>query len=244
MNVCIAHRGWSGKAPENTMAAVRLALQYPDIQAIEIDVQLSKDGVPVLMHDFVLGRTVKAGGSVKDYTWEELKQMDAGLWFDESFKGEHIPSLEEVLTEVRGKLEINIELKAAGDRYPGLEEKVVELIYKYGMEQEVYITSFDHDAIKRVHALAPALKKGLIFGGKPRLIREQLAETGATILSMPYPYVTKDFVIEMIEAGYTVIAWTVDEPDDIQHLLGFHPQLQICTNHPERMIALKKTTAN
>ncbi|MCE3023150.1 glycerophosphodiester phosphodiesterase, partial [Staphylococcus pasteuri] len=72
MNTCMAHRGWSGRAPENTMAAVRLALTHPGIQAMEIDVQLSKDGVPVLMHDFELGRTVNASGTVKDYTLEEL----------------------------------------------------------------------------------------------------------------------------------------------------------------------------
>lgn len=238
MNICMAHRGWSGRAPENTMAAVRLALTHSGIQAMEIDVQLSKDGVPVLMHDFELGRTVKGSGMVKDYTLEELKQLDAGSWFDEVFAGEKIPSLEEVLKEVRGKLLLNIELKTAGDMYPGLEEKVADLIQRYGMEDEAYISSFDHDAVARVHELAPTLKKGLIFGGKSRLLREQLTATGATILSIPYPYLTLGFVHEMIEEGYTVIAWTVDNPEHIRNLISFHPELQICTNHPDRMLAL------
>jgi glycerophosphoryl diester phosphodiesterase len=240
MNMCMAHRGWSGKAPENTMAAIRLVLQNPRILAIEIDVQLSKDGIPVLIHDFTLGRTVQASGTVRDYTLAELKQLDAGSWFSPSFSGERIPTLEEVLVEVKGKLHVNIELKTATDMYPGLEQKVIELIQKHGMEKEVCITSFDHDAIKRVHTIAPSLQKGLIFGGKTTLLREQLAETGSSIISMPYPYLTPGFVKEMIEEGYTVIAWTVDNPADIERLMAFHPELQICTNHPERMLSLIK----
>lgn len=238
MNTCMAHRGWSGRAPENTMAAVRLALTHPGIQAMEIDVQLSKDGVPVLMHDFELGRTVNASGTVKDYTLEELRQLDAGSWFNEAFAGEKIPSLEEVLGEVRGKLLLNIELKTAGDMYPGLEEKVADLIRLYSMEREAYVSSFDHDAVARIHELAPELTKGLIFGGKSTLLREQLAVTGATILSIPYPYLTPGFVHEMIEEGYTVIAWTVDNAEHIRQLIDFHPELQICTNHPDRMLEL------
>ncbi|WP_286884396.1 glycerophosphodiester phosphodiesterase [Aneurinibacillus sp. UBA3580] len=243
MNLCMAHRGWSGRAPENTMAAVRLVLQHSEIRGMEIDVQLSKDGIPVLMHDFTLGRTVKADGTVKDYTLEELKRFDAGSWFGSAFTDERIPSLEEVLAEVRGKVLLNIELKTAGDMYPGLEEKVVELVYKYGMENEVYITSFDHDAVKRVHRLAPSLTKGLIFGGKSTLLHEQMAETGASVLSIPYPYLTQDFVKEMIEQGYTMIAWTIDDPEHIRRVMDLHPELQICTNYPDRMLGLTKKEA-
>ncbi|MGV2720137.1 UNVERIFIED_CONTAM: glycerophosphodiester phosphodiesterase family protein, partial [Klebsiella pneumoniae] len=79
----MAHRGWSGKAPENTMAAIQLALAEPAIQAMEIDVQLTRDGVPVLIHDFTLERTTNGSGLVKDHTLEELRQLDAGKWFDE-----------------------------------------------------------------------------------------------------------------------------------------------------------------
>ncbi|WP_306738042.1 glycerophosphodiester phosphodiesterase, partial [Acinetobacter baumannii] len=102
-------------------------------------------GVPVVMHDFTLGRTVQAVGTVGDYTLAELKRFDAGSWFDAAFAGETIPTLEEVLLEVQGRLHLNIELKTAGDMYPGLEEKVVELVRAYRMEEQVWITSFDHD---------------------------------------------------------------------------------------------------
>ncbi|HZG81233.1 MAG TPA: glycerophosphodiester phosphodiesterase family protein, partial [Brevibacillus sp.] len=78
MNICMAHRGWSGKAPENTMTAIRLALAEPAIRGIEIDVQLSRDGVPVLIHDFTLERTTTGRGLVMDHTLEELRELDAG----------------------------------------------------------------------------------------------------------------------------------------------------------------------
>lgn len=141
MNICMAHRGWSGKAPENTMAAVRLALAEPAIQAMEIDVQLSSDGVPVLIHDFTLGRTTNGKGLVKDHTLEQLRELDAGSWLDERFTGERIPTLDEVLQAVKGRCTLNIELKATSDMYPGIAEKVLALLEQHDMKQEVYITS-------------------------------------------------------------------------------------------------------
>lgn len=238
MNLCMAHRGWSGKAPENTMAAIRLALGEPAIQAMEIDVQLSKDGVPILIHDFILDRTTNGTGSVADFTYQQLAQLDAGSWFDLSFSEEKIPTLEEVLHAVRGKCRLNIELKKGGDLYPGLEKKVVELIDRCGMQSEVCITSFNHEAIKRIREIHPDIPTGLIIYGKPTLIREQLRETGASILSMAYPYLTREFVSGMIDEGIEMIAWTIDDPQHIERTMKLHPQLQIATNHPDRMIRL------
>lgn len=240
MNICMAHRGWSGKAPENTMAAIRLALSEPAIQAMEIDVQLSKDGVPVLFHDFTLERTTNGSGLLKDHTYEELRSLDAGSWFAERYAGEPIPTLEEALQAVKGKCTLNIELKTAGGMYPGIEEKVVRLVEQYGMAEDVYITSFDHEAISTVHQLNGSIKTGLIIFGKPVLLQEQLRATGASIISLAYPYLTPDFVRSAIEAGHTVIAWTVDEPQSIRTIMEWHPDVQICTNHPDRMIHLEK----
>lgn len=238
MNICMAHRGWSGRAPENTRSAIRLALAEPRIHSIEFDVQLTKDGVPVVIHDFVLGRTANGSGPVGSYTYAELRKLDAGSWFGAEFKGERIPALEEILQESQGRGRLNIELKTVGDLYPGLEEKVVKLIHQYGMQHDVYVTSFDHDVIKRVHALDSSMKTGLIFDGKPALVREQLSKVGASVLSMSYRHMTKEFVVEMIESGIPVVAWTVDDSRAIERLMEFHPDLQICTNHPDRMIGL------
>lgn len=236
MNICMAHRGWSGKAPENTMTAIRLALAEPAIRGIEIDVQLSRDGVPVLIHDFTLERTTTGRGLVMDHTLEELRKLDAGSWFNERFAGERIPTLEEVLQVVKGRCTLNIELKATSDMYPGIAEKVLELLERHEMKQEVCITSFDHDLICQVRELDATVETGLIVMGRPVLMLEQLEAAGANILSMGYPYLTRELACEALEKGYKVIAWTIDEPSHIRTVMSWHPDVQICTNHPDRML--------
>lgn len=236
MNICMAHRGWSGKAPENTMTAIRLALAEPAIRGIEIDVQLSRDGVPVLIHDFTLERTTSGRGLVMDHTLEELRELDAGSWFNERFAGERIPTLEEVLQAVKGRCTLNIELKATSDMYPGIAEKVLELLERHEMKQEVCITSFDHDLIRQVRELDATVETGLIVMGRPVLMLEQLEAAGANILSMGYPYLTRELACEALEKGYKVIAWTIDEPIHIRTVMSWHPDVQICTNHPDRML--------
>ncbi|MFP3388865.1 glycerophosphodiester phosphodiesterase [Brevibacillus sp. SIMBA_040] len=238
MNICMAHRGWSGKAPENTLAAIRLALSEPGITAMEIDVQLSRDGVPVLIHDFTLERTTTGSGLVMDHTLEELRGLDAGSWFGEEFSSERIPTLEEALLAVKGRLTLNIELKATSDMYPGIAEKVLELLAKYDMKQEVYITSFDHDLIRQVRQLDQEVVTGLIVLGRPVLMLEQMEEAGATILSMGYPYLTRELALAAMEKGYKVIAWTLDDSREIRTVMSWHADMQICTNHPDRMLGL------
>src|SRR5690554_7738935 len=110
-SIVVAHRGWSGAAPENTMAAFRLAMLDLRISWIELDVQLSKDGVPVVIHDYKLRRTTGALGAVKDYTYEQLSKLDNGSWFSPEFSSERIPTLEQVLKEAKGRIHLNIELK-------------------------------------------------------------------------------------------------------------------------------------
>lgn len=238
MNICMAHRGWSGKAPENTMAAIQLALAEPAIQAMEIDVQLTSDGVPVLIHDFTLERTTNGSGLVKDHTLEELRQLDAGKWFDEKFAGEKIPTLAEALAAIKGHCTLNIELKATSDMYPGIAEKVLALVEQYGMKQEVYVTSFDHELIRHVRTLDQEVQTGLIVYGRPVLMLEQIEAAGASILSMGYPYLTRELTAAAIEKGFKVIAWTLDEPAYIREVMSWHPEVQICTNHPDRMLTL------
>ncbi|MEW9671772.1 glycerophosphodiester phosphodiesterase [Ammoniphilus sp. 3BR4] len=233
MNVCMAHRGWSGRAPENTMAAFLLAFQEPRIQAVELDVQISKDGVPVVIHDFTLDRTTNGTGFVYQSTYRELSQLDAG-------HGERIPTLEEVLAAAKGRCYVNIELKTAGDLYPGIEKKVLDLVKHHQMEDEVCMTSFDHIVISKIKALGSRVKTGLIFSGMPIFIREQLREAGASILSMDYRFLTQRYAEEVISQGYSLVAWTVNEANMIERVMKMHPKIQICTNHPERMFPFVK----
>jgi glycerophosphoryl diester phosphodiesterase len=233
-NQCIAHRGWSSRAPENTLASIRMAMNCPCVSMIEMDVQLSKDGVPVIIHDYTLERTTNGKGYVGEKTLTELKRLDAGAWFHPSFVGEKVPTLEEVLQTVKGRVKLNLEIKRAGDWYPGIEGKVVELLRRYQMTSETVITSFNHDTIRAFSRLAPDIRTGLLIEGLPVLIEELLNFTGATCLSMCFPYLTSVWVKPLLEKGIDFIAWTVDDPQEMRKLMKLDSRIAICTNHPDR----------
>ncbi len=234
-NPCVAHRGWSGKAPENTLAAIKMALQLEQVKAVEIDVQLSRDGVPVVIHDFTLHRTTDGKGWVKDQTFEVLRKLDAGSWFSDAYKGQRIPSLEEVLELVKGRCYLNIELKTAGDMYPHMEEKVLEAIQSSGMTDQVWITSFDHTRVKRVKELNPQIQTGLIIEGLPLLLVDQLKEANANMVSMNHKFLYKDVVEQLNSAGYGLMAWTVNDAKRMEQISALDPNIMICTNHPDLM---------
>lgn len=161
----IAHRGASAYYPENTMAAFRAAVEM-DAEMIELDVLLSKDGVPVVIHDETLDRTTDGEGSVSDYTLEELKRLDAGSWFGEKFRGEPIPTLEEVLEYAAGTIALNIEIKTEAvtdNAKGGVEEESIRLVRKYGMEDHVLFSSFDYRAISHLKELAPDIPAALLY---------------------------------------------------------------------------------
>jgi len=233
----VAHRGWSGKAPENTMAAFELAASDPRIGWIELDVQLSKDGVPVVIHDFTLKRTTGAAGRVKDYTFAELEKLDCGSWFSKNFAGERIPSLEQVLLAMKDQVKLNIELKTAIDLYPGLEKTVTDLIRSYSWTNNVVLTSFDHYAVQRARIIDPSIHTGLILSGLPMMVKEQLRFTGASMLSMDYRFLSAAFVHDILASGIDLMAWTVNDPEAIRSMLAMDEGLMICTNYPERVFA-------
>jgi len=129
----VAHRGASGYAPENTIAAYDLAV---DMKAdyIEIDVQRSKDGELVSIHDNTVNRTTDGTGKVRDLTFEQLRALDAGSWKGERFAGEQIPTFDEILDRYHGKVGILIELKSP-ELYPGIEEQVTEAIKERNLDK-------------------------------------------------------------------------------------------------------------
>ncbi|MBO8162935.1 MAG: glycerophosphodiester phosphodiesterase [Brevibacillus sp.] len=237
-NLCMAHRGWSGAAPENTLAAIGLALDHPDVDAIEIDVQLSRDGVPVVIHDSTLDRTTNGSGLVMTHTYDELRRLDAGSWFAPKYAAERIPSLEEILVICRGKKRLNIELKQAANRYVGLEEAVVSQIRRRCMQEQVIVTSFDQESVRRVKSLAPEITVGPIVYGLPVFLHEQLSALQAGVLSLSYPYLSKALAEEVLESGVELIAWTIDDPEHMKQIASLHEGIQICTNHPDRWLQL------
>ncbi|MCI3919110.1 glycerophosphodiester phosphodiesterase [Paenibacillus sp. TRM 82003] len=233
-NEIYAHRGWSSKAPENTMAAFRMALEAPYVAGLELDVQLSKDGVPVVIHDFTLDRTTNGKGLVKEHTLSELQKLDAGRWFGEAFEGERIPTLVEALELAKGRGRVNIELKTAGLLYPGIAEAAVRAIREAGMEKDVYFTSFDHVTMVEAKAIAPDIPTGLLVAGRPIALRAQFDATGASVLSIAFPYITPDLVREAEAMGIELFAWTLNEKEHIRQVAALDGSIAICTNYPDR----------
>ncbi|MEJ8303660.1 glycerophosphodiester phosphodiesterase [Saccharibacillus sacchari] len=239
-NRCVAHRGFSGVAPENTLAAIRLAMKIPEVEWIEIDVQLSSDGVPMVIHDFTLGRTANGSGIVRNHTLAELKKLDAGRWKSRWHAGERIPTLGELLDEVRGRLKVNIELKAKADSYQGLAAAVLKEVALRNMGQDVVLTSFIPEALLEARALAPDVRRGLITDARPPDLEQRLQKCGCTLLSIAHAKVEPAFVRSTIERGIDIMVWTVDNIRRMRELGSMHPDLMICTNRPDRWLLARK----
>jgi glycerophosphoryl diester phosphodiesterase len=159
-----AHRGASAYAPENTLAAIRQAL---DMKAprIEVDVRLTKDLVAVLLHDRTLDRTTDGSGPVADHTYRELRQFSAGKKFGAAFRDEKIPTLEEAIRTVNGRSELVIEIKAARKHTP-VEKTVVELLEKYHALSWCIVQSFQENTLLNIHRAYPRVRLHKLFVGK------------------------------------------------------------------------------
>lgn len=161
----IAHRGASYYAPENTFAAFNKALEM-GADMIELDVLLTKDGVPVVIHDNDLERLAGIQGKITDTDYEEVQKIDVGSWFAASYKDERIPTLREVLIWAKDKISLNIEIKAESvtDKAEGgIEEKVIDLIREYEMEEYVLLSSFDYRAAERFSHLGSEIASAILY---------------------------------------------------------------------------------
>lgn len=211
----IAHRGASKYAPENTMAAFKLALEMK-ADMIELDVQLSKDGVPVVFHDSKLDRHSNGKGLVSSFLFDELQQLDAGKWFSIEFMGEKIPSLEEVLRWATGKMMVNIEIKTeavSDSTEDGVEEKVVQLVRNSDMQNHVIISSFDYRTIERIKKTAPEMLTGLLYhkksSGKRRLL-ELMENYRADFFNCNKSEMSKKWRTELEKASKRYLIYTVN----------------------------------
>ncbi len=162
----IAHRGASAYAPENTMAAVRYALEI-DFDMIEIDVRLSKDNQVVLLHDRTIKRTSDGRGRLSDYTYEELQVFDFGSWFSEEFTNERIPLLSDVIEFVGAKKSLLIEIKTGS---PGIEDIVAGMIIENNAESWCIVQSFDDRILRYMHKHYPQIRLQKLYFYKPLFI--------------------------------------------------------------------------
>jgi glycerophosphoryl diester phosphodiesterase len=229
-----AHRGASHDAPENTLAAFRLAREM-GADGVELDVQASKDGEAVIIHDFAVDRTTDGQGLVRDKTLAELKELDAGSWFDARFAGQRIPTLQEVIVEVGHHLLLNIELKAKGLDNPDLVAEVVRLIEDHNLIHRAIVSSFNPFALRRVKRLNPRINTGLLyfFDLPANLVRALLiALADPDALHPEKRLVTQKYMTWAKERGYRVNVWTVDKPAKMKHFIALGVD-GIITNHPD-----------
>jgi len=243
---CVAHRGWSGKAPENTLAAFRMALAEPSVQWIELDVRLSKDGVPVVIHDPTLNRTTDGKGRVADRTARELARLDAGGWFHPSFAGEPVPTLEEVLALAAGRCRLNIELKTDETERDGIERlarATADVLRTARLTDEVVVTSSDPVCLGDLRWHAPELRLGLVAKRYVPGLAGILRKMGVSFLSLYYRRLNPAALAECARHGVDVMAWTVNRLRDLVRLVAMPEPFLVCPNHPDRWFAVVRGPA-
>lgn len=235
--VNIAHRGASGHAPENTMAAFEKAFQMK-ADYIEVDVQMTKDGELIAIHDTTVDRTTNGFGAVEDYTLEEIQQLDAGSWFSEDFSGENIPTLEEILDAYRGKIGILIELKSP-ERYPGIEEKVAHALRERNMDhpnnRKIIIQSFNHQSVQKSKELLPNIPHGVLAGLAWANVTDEQLEQFATYADYFNPnrhIVTAELVERVHHVGMDIYSYTVRTQEQADQLFDLGVD-GIITDFPE-----------
>ncbi|WP_046175906.1 glycerophosphodiester phosphodiesterase [Domibacillus indicus] len=232
--VIFAHRGASGTHPENTMAAFYAAVEK-GADGIELDVQMTRDGEIVIIHDELVNRTTDGAGAIERMTVEEVKELDAGSWFSSSFKGEKIPTLDEFFTWASGNsLQINIELKTNKVPYHGIEKKVLDLIEHFDMRGRVVISSFNFDSIKRVIELDPYIAvAGLVW----KIKRDALArakDLGLTALHTQASFALSRYGKEAVENGMLLRLYTINEIKEWERIKASGiPVEAIITDYPE-----------
>ncbi|CAM3927584.1 glycerophosphodiester phosphodiesterase [Mesobacillus zeae] len=232
----VAHRGASGYAPENTIAAFDKAV---DMKAdyIEIDVQRSKDGKLVVIHDTTVDRTTDGTGAVKDLTFEQLRSLDAGSFKAPEFAGEKIPTFEEVLDRYHGKAGILIELKAP-EKYSGIEEEVALQLKARNLDKpqnnKIIIQSFNFDSVKKINTLLPKVPVGVLTSSRAHTTDQALKEfaTYADYFNPSYGIVTKELVDKVHGLGMGISSWTVRSPEAAQFLIDMKVDA-IITDYPD-----------
>lgn len=240
--VVFAHRGASGYAPENTLAAFHLAHQL-GAEAIELDVKLTQDGHVVVLHDQTVDRTCEnASGDLRNLSLEEVKKLDAGSHFSAEFASEKIPTLAEVFEAVGSKLFINIELTNYQTYGDGLTDSVVDLINQFSLDERVMFSSFHPSNILQARKLKPGIPAALLAlpGIAGTLQRSIAGKWISPSLIHPFMSDTTDVLMRREKTrARRVHVWTVNEPDDIARMFSLGVD-GIFTDYPDRAIEIRE----
>lgn len=248
----IGHRGASGVAPENTLAAFRRAFD-DGADGLEFDVRLARDRVPVVIHDADLRRTAPHGGLVRLFTSKELAATDVGSWFNrrhpelarEEYAREGVPTLDEVFEAVSDRARVlYVELKCdAGEPYEALAAEVARRVVSHRMVRKVVVESFELEALRSVELFAPELRTAALFQRKvpsltPKVswMIKQARQYGAREVALHRSLAREGAVRRFLDAGLPVVVWTVDDAAWMERARRMRCAA-VMTNHPARMRA-------
>jgi len=229
-----AHRGFSGYYPENAMLAFQKVAEETVADGIELDIQLTKDGEIVIMHDEMLDRTTNGSGWLKDHTLEELKMLSVGVNVKGFFPRQTIPTLREYFTWLKTtKLITNIELKTSYFEYEGIEEKLIAMVKEFGLEYQIWYSSFNHYTVARIKKLMPEAKCGLLTDTWLMNIGEYAASQGAASVNARTYFCAKECVAADLHAHNIALqAWTPNDAEMMQELVDAGVDVLI-TNYPD-----------
>lgn len=226
----MAHRGYPGLHAENSLASFQSAIDR-EFAYLELDVHLSREGIPMVFHDETLLRMTGLGGRIQDYTCAELQELQLP-------GGGRIPTLEETLAMTTGKIRVEIELKQAGDRYHGLEAAVLDVVERLDAYDEVFVASFDHYSIQRMRELSERVELGIINSSASPAFFAWMQQHSVRYLSVGHTFITDVFVRACQSEGVQLIAWTIDDETVMRRYVNDWPEVLVCTNELDRWVGV------
>ncbi len=221
------HRGYAARAPENTLAGFRLAAEHK-VPGIELDIHLTADKQLVVVHDYNLSRTTGLDAVVEQTPYEHMRELDAGSWFDPAFSGERLALLEDILAEFGSNFVYDIEIKQEGKAATGIEELLLGVIRRFGLEANCFVSSFNPFPLRRFGKMAPEIPVAAIYSSHddvPPILRYGL---GAYISGAPQVVKPHHVKINRLWAWYhiglrrrMVLPWTVNDQETARRMAAY-----------------------
>ncbi|NWF55438.1 MAG: glycerophosphodiester phosphodiesterase [Syntrophaceae bacterium] len=237
----VAHRGFSGAAPENTLAAFRKAIAIGS-DMIELDIHFSKDRKIVVIHDETLERTTDGTGKVVEHTLRDLKKLDAGSRFAADFAGERIPTLEEVLDLAQGRVLVNIEIKnPTHGQYSisDLADRALEAVKRARLLERVVFSSFNPAALEWIQQKEPQAKVAFLYHREWNSLYELPKGKDWPVLNLRNAYLTREKIAKIRKEGIIVNVYTVNTEEELEQFVRWGVD-GIITNYPDRLIRILK----
>jgi glycerophosphoryl diester phosphodiesterase len=230
----IGHRGAAGSRPELTRPSFERAIEI-GVDMIELDVQLTRDGHLVVLHDRDLGRTVPGQGPVREHSLAEIRALDAGAWFGSEYAGARVPSLEEVLRLTAGRVGLNVEIKSPEPDWTVTAAVLAEQLHRHGRAASIVVSSFEMGALRAVRQAAAQARIGVLWQSSDSAAMWAAAEVfGAVSVHPHWRLATPELIAEAHDRGLQVLVWTVNDAADIARLVNAGVD-GIISDFPERL---------